>query len=51
MAYMRSLGFCYVVTIASSCGVSKTYTKSEAEAVSLITDTNSVFFGGNITRI
>lgn len=51
MAYMRSLGFRYIVTIASSCGVSKTYAKTEAEAVSLITDTNSVFFGGNITEI
>lgn len=51
MAILRKMGFRYVVTIASSCGVSKTYTKSEAEAVSLITDTNSVFFGGNITRI
>lgn len=51
MAVLRSLGFRYVVTIASSCGVSKTYTKTQAEAVSLITDTNSVFFGGSVSEI
>lgn len=51
MAILRSLGFCYVVTVWSSCGVSKTCTKTEEEAVSLITDTNSVFYGGRISRI
>jgi len=51
MAMLRKLGFRYVVTISSSCGVSKTYTKTETEAMSLITDMGSVFFGGQITEI
>lgn len=51
MATLVKLGFRFVVTIASSCGVSKTYTKTAEEAMSLITDSNSVFFGGYITEI